>query len=237
MPVRHTQGTFHGFLELRDASGHIVASGDSLQYLRGDRIIAETLFHYRDGSTDDETTIYTQHHNFHLISDHHIQKGPAFPHPIDVLVEANGTVTVRTPGKDGKQDVKTDHLKLPSDLANGLIPIVTENMRPADPQTTVSMIVATPKPRLVKLVITNQGEDTCNIVGIARKAIHYQIKIDLGGIAGVVAPLIGKAPPDIQLWVIPGDAPTFTREIGPTYPEGPPMTIQLASPTWPDAQK
>ncbi len=94
------------------------------------------------------------------------------------------------------------------------------------------MIVATPKPRLVKLIITNQGEDNCSIVGVTRKAIHYDIKIDLGGIVGVIAPLIGKAPPDIQLWIIPGHAPTFAREQGPTYPEGPIMTIQLASPTW-----
>ncbi len=131
MPVRYTQGTFHGFLELRDASGHIVAAGDSLQYLQGNHIITETNFKYKDGSTDDETTVYTQRHAFHLISDHRVQKGPSFPHPMDVLVEANGKVTVRTPGKDGKEDVKVDHMKLPPDLANGLIPIVTENMRTA----------------------------------------------------------------------------------------------------------
>jgi hypothetical protein len=89
-----------------------------------------------------------------------------------------------------------------------------------------------PKPRLVKLVITNVGEDRCFVGGSARKAIHYEIKIDLGGIAGVVAPIIGKEPPHIQLWTIGGAATVFARERGPLYPEGPMMTIQLASPNW-----
>ena len=237
MPVRYVQGTFHGFLELRSEAGRIVASGDSLQVVHGDRITSETLFKFKDGSIDDEITVFSQHRTFHLISDHHIQKGPAFPHPMDVLIDTrSGQVTVRSTGKDGKEDVTTEHLTLPPDLANGLIPLVVENMRPDAQETTVSMVVATPKPRLVKLVITNRGEENCTIVGATRKATHYEIKIDLGGIAGVVAPLIGKAPPNIQLWTIGGQAPTFAREQGPTYPEGPLMTIQLASPAWPDTQ-
>jgi hypothetical protein len=237
MPVRYVQGTFHGFLELRSEAGRIVASGDSLQIIHGDRITSETLFKFKDGSIDDETTIYSQHRTFHLISDHHIQKGPSFPHPMDVLIDArSGQVTVRSTGKDGKEDVKTEHLTLPPDLANGLVPLVLENMRPDAQEMTVSMVVATPKPRLVKLVISNRGEENCSIVGAARKATHYEIKIDLGGLAGVVAPLIGKAPPNIQLWIIRGQAPTFAREQGPIYPEGPMMTIQLASPVWPETQ-
>jgi hypothetical protein len=237
MPVRYVQGTFHGFLELRSEAGRIVASGDSLQIIHGDRITSETLFKLKDGSIDDETTIYSQHRTFHLISDHHIQKGPSFPHPMDVLIDArSGQVTVRSTGKDGKEDVKTEHLTLPPDLANGLVPLVLENMQPDAQEMTVSMVVATPKPRLVKLVISNRGEENCSIVGAARKATHYEIKIDLGGLAGVVAPLIGKAPPNIQLWVIRGQAPTFAREQGPIYPEGPMMTIQLASPVWPETQ-
>jgi hypothetical protein len=97
--------------------------------------------------------------------------------------------------------------------------------------------VLTPKPRLVKLVISSRGEEPFSIVGSSRKAIHYEIKIEIGGIAGIVAPLVGKAPPNIQIWLIGGQAPTFLKEQGPTYPDGPVMTIQLASPVWPDAPK
>ncbi|MEI9969517.1 MAG: hypothetical protein WDM87_13180 [Terracidiphilus sp.] len=59
----------------------------------------------------------------------------------------------------------------------------------------------------------------------------------LGGIAGVVAPLIGKAPPNIQIWAVTGAAPTFVREQGPLYADGPVMTIELISPIWPDPAK
>ena len=238
MPVRYVQGTFHGFLELRSEGGEVVASGDSLQVVHGDRVTSETLFRFKDGSIDDETTIFSQDHTFQLISDHHIQKGPSFPHPMDVLIDYRShRVTVRSMGKDGKEEVKSDHLDFPPDLANGMVPLVLENMRPDSVETTVSMVVAAPKPRLVKLIISNRGEENCSVAGARRKATHYEIKIDLGGIAGAVAPLIGKAPPNIQLWIIGGQAPTFAREQGPIYPEGPIMTIQLASPAWPDLAK
>ena len=72
-------------------------------------------------------------------------------------------------------------MKLPPDLANGLIPVVVENMRAAEQGTTVSMVVMTPKPRVVKLVISNRGEENCSVAGMGRKASHYEIKIELGG--------------------------------------------------------
>jgi hypothetical protein len=231
--VRYVQGAFHGFLELRSEDGHVVAFGDSTSVVHGDRITAETLFRFKDGSVDDEIAVFSQHRNFLLISDHHIQKEPAFPHPMDVMIDArSGNVTVRAPGKDGKEEVQTDHLSLPPDLANGIVPQVIGSIRKDAPETSVSMVVMAPKPRVVKLVISNRGEDECSVAGSPRKAIHYEIKIDLGGLAGVVAPLIGKAPPNIQMWIIGGQAPTFAREVGPLYAEGPMMTIQLASPVW-----
>jgi hypothetical protein len=236
MPARYVQGTLHGFLELRAEDGRVVASGDITQVVHGARVTLHTRFQFKDGSSDDETTVFTQRRSFQLITDHRIQKGPSFPHPMDVLIDAHsGQVTVRSTDKDGKEEVKTDHLHLPADLANGMIPVVVENLRPDAPETTLSMVVATPKPRLVKLVISNEGEENCSVVGSARKAIHYEIKIELGGVAGLVAPLIGKKPPNIELWTIGGEAPVFVREEGPLYPEGPMMTILLASPAWPDA--
>jgi hypothetical protein len=238
MPVRHVQGTFHGFLEMRSEDGRIVASGDSVQTVRGSQITARTLFTFKDGSVDDETTVFTQRHGFQLITDRHIQKGPFFPHPMDVFVDArSGEVTVHSTGKDGKEEVKTDKLTLPPDLANGLVPLALQNLLPNSDGTDLSMVVATPKPRLVKLHIFSRGVDPCSVAGSPIKANHYEIKIELGGVAGVVAPLIGKAPPNIQLWIVGGKTPSFAREQGPIYSEGPVMTIQLASPVWPDPSK
>ena len=237
-PVLLVQGTIHGFLELRAENGHVVASGDVVQVVHGAQVTTQTLFKFNDGSIDDETTVFSQHRTFQLITDHHVQKGPYFPHPMDVTIDAHsGQVTVRSTGKDGKEEVKTDHVNLPPDLANGMVALVVENMRSDAPETTVSMLVATPKPRVVKLVFSKLCEEDFSIGGSPRKAIHYEIKIDLGGVAGVVAPLIGKEPPNIQIWTVGGEVPTFIREQGPLYPDGPMMTIQLASPVWPEQPK
>jgi len=238
VPVRHVEGSIHGFLELRSDDGRVVASGDLVQVVHGSQVTARTVFHFKDGSIDDETTVFSQRRDFQLISDRHVQKGPAFPHPMDVLVDCRSKqVTVRSTGKDGKEEVRTDHVDLPADLANGMVPFILENIPSGAAETTVSMVVATPKPRVVKLVVSSRGEEPFSVVGASHQAIHYEIKIDLGGVAGVVAPIIGKQPPNIQIWVVGGEAPTLIREQGPLYPEGPIMTIQLASPVWPDSAK
>lgn len=237
-PVRHVQGTIHGYLELRDADGHVLASGDSIEVVHGDQVTSRTVFTFKDGSVDDETTVFSQRRRFQLITDHHIQKGPFFPHPIDLMVDSrSGQVAVRSTGKDGKEDVQSNHVDLPSDLANGMVPLVIENIPSEKKETTVSMLVLSPDPRVVKLVISPLGEEPFSIAGASRKAIHYEIKIEVGGVAGLVAPLVGKAPPNIQVWVVGGQAPVFVREQGPTYADGPVMTIELASPVWPDSSK
>jgi hypothetical protein len=238
VPVHYRAGTIHAFLEMRSEDGHVLASGDLVQVATLDRITARTTFHFTDGSIDDETTIISQRRSLRLISDHHVQIGPFFPHPTDVLIDSGkAIVTARTTGKDGKDEVKTDHLNLPPDLANGMVPFVIQNMQPAAPQTTVSMLVFNPSPRIVKLAIARQGEEPFSVVGTTHQGIRYEIKIELGGVAGVVAPIIGKQPPNIQLWIIGGQAPTFVKEEGPIYSDGPIMTIELAKPVWPDAPK
>lgn len=234
--VHLQEGTVHGFLELRSAEGKLLASGDSIQVAHGDQITTRTIFHFKDGSLDDETTVILQRRNLQLVSDHHIQQGPFFPHPMDIFVNfRKSQVTVRSTGKDGKDELKTDHFDLPLDLANGMVPLIVENITPDAKETTVSMLVATPKLRVVKLVISPHGEEPFSVGGSPRQGIHYEIKIDLGGVAGVVAPLIGKEPPNIQMWIVGGQAPTFIREQGPIYPDGPITTIELASPEWPDS--
>jgi hypothetical protein len=234
MPVRHTAGTFHGFLTVRAADGRVIAAGDVTQTIRGDRVILHQVFHFKDGSLDDETTIFTQHRTFQLISDRHIQRGPFFPHPLDSAIDARGgQVTVRTTGKDGRPEIKTEHVDLPPDLANGMTCVVTENMLPEGPPTTVSMLVATPKPRLVKLVFTSRDEEPFTLAGFPRKAMRIEMKIDLGGVAGVVAPLIGKQPPDFNMWMLGGEAPVVIKEVGYLYQDGPTLTFEFASPDWP----
>jgi len=229
------EGTVHGFLVLRSTEGRVLAVGDLFQVVRRDRVTSRLLFRFKDGSVDDETAVFSQRANFQLITDHHIQKGPSFPQPMDLSIDVpSGQITVRSTGKDGKEEVKSEHMDLPPDLANGLILVIAKNIQPETPETKVSMVVAGPRPRLVKVAISPHGEEPFSLAGSHRKAMHFVLKIELGGVAGIVAPLIGKAPPEIQIWIIGGIAPAFVREEGPLYQGGPIWTIQLTSPVWPD---
>src|SRR5215469_1809398 len=234
VPVRYVEGTIHGFLVLRTQEGHAIGTGDLVQVIRGEQVTSRLIFRFKDGSVDDETAVFSQRGNFQLISDHHIQKGPSFPHAMDMSIDVRRReVTVRSAGKDGKEEVTTDHLDIPADLANGMILSLLKNVRPETPETKVSMIVATPKPRMVKLAISPQGEEPFSLAGSPRKATHFVIKIELGGVTGLVAPLLGKKPPDIHVWILGGMAPAFVKEEGPFYEGGPAWSIQLTSPVWP----
>jgi len=97
-------------------------------------------------------------------------------------------------------------------------------------------LVATPKPRLVKLTITSHGEDTLTTAGSRHRATHYVVKVELGGIAGVVAPLIGKQPQDTHVWILGGKAPAFVKMEGPLYQGAPIWRIELTSPVWQQSQ-
>jgi hypothetical protein len=85
----------------------------------------------KDGSVQEETTVFSQSGQFRLLADHLVQKGPAFKHPMDVSINGStGLVTVRYAEDDGKEKVNSTTLKLPPDLVNGMVPIVLKNMVP-----------------------------------------------------------------------------------------------------------
>ena len=231
--VLHTQGELHGFLVLRTVDGNAIADGDLAQVTRGDRVTTRLVFRFKDGSINEETTVFTQRGALRLVSDHLVQKGPSFKHATDLSVNGwNGQVTVRYTDDDGKDKVVSEHLKLPPDVSNGFVFSVLQNIKSDTPKTTVSMVVATPKPRIVKLVITPEGEDPFFVVGSERKTTRYVVKIDIGGAAGVVAPLVGKQPPDTHVWVVEGDAPVVIKSEGPIYEGGPVWRTELTSPVW-----
>lgn len=228
--VRRFQGTLHGFLVLRTLDGNVLAIGDLVQVAHGDRVVSDLTYRFRDGSLDEETTVFTQHKIFQLISDHHIQRGPSFPKPLDVLVNAaTGQVTSRD--KDSK--ITQDHFDLDPDVCNGLPMTLLLNLDPAGPPTRLSMVAPTSKPRLVHLVVTSDGEENFSIGGVRHKATNFRIKIELGGIAGAVAPIVGKQPADVHVWVLGGEAPAFVKEEGQFYEGGPIWRVELISPVFP----
>jgi hypothetical protein len=234
VPVRYREGRVHGFLVLRDLKDQLLASGTSIQYAKGSRVINELAFHFKDGSIYRETSEFSQARTFRLLTYRLLWKGPAFKGAMDMSVNtSSGQVTIRYTDDDGKEKTITERLELPGDLANGMVPTLLGDIGPNAPKTTVSMLVATPKPRLVKLEISPAGEDSFTVGGMAGKATRYSVKVDIGGIRGLVAPIVGKQPPDTHVWIAGGKAPGFLKSEGPLFPDGPVWRIQLASPVWP----
>jgi hypothetical protein len=230
--VRHTEGIVHGFLTLRTLDGTSIADGDLIQTARGDRVTARLVFRFRDGSVQDETAVFTQRQQFRLVSSHLIQKGPTFPKPLDMSIQAaTGQVVVRY-SDDGEEKTETEHLDLPPDVANGFILTLLKNVRPEAPPKSLSFVAATPKPRLVKLEITAAGKERFSTGRLGRTATHYVLKVDIGGLSGVLAPLLGKQPPDSHVWIHGGEAPAFVRSEQPLYLGGPMVRIELVSPSW-----
>jgi hypothetical protein len=223
--VRYPQGSTHGFLALKTIEGITIATGDATQVVHGDRVTSRVTFHFRDGSLDDEITVFSQRRVFRLISDHHIQRGPSFPKPTDIFIDAvAGNITSHT--EDGK--ITQDHLDLPSDIANGLPP----NLLPSTPETKLSFVAPTAKPRVISISIKPLGEVRFSVGGTARKAIDYVLHVELGGLTGIIAPMIGKQPPNYHIWILGGTAPAFIREEGPLYEGGPIWRIEQISPSF-----
>ncbi len=226
--VHHQEGIAHGYLVLRTVEGKIVASGELIQTVKGDQVTSELVYHFKDGSLHDETTVFTQERSFRLLSDHLVQKGASFPHPIDIFIDATkNEVTIHTEDK-GKEKNDTQHMDLPEDLANGMIQTVIKNIPPSTGETKLSMLAASSKPRLVKLSIKTVGERTFTAAGSSHKATDYNIHVEIGGVAGAVAPLVGKQPPDIHIWISTGPSPTIIQSEGPLYEGGPIWRTDLA---------
>jgi hypothetical protein len=142
-------------------------------------------------------------------------------------------VKVRYTDDDGNEKLANERLALPADVANGLLPTLLRNVTRGVPSITVSLVVATPKPQLVKLEVSPEGEDTFSIGGLKLKATRYVVKMKIGGVAGLVAPLLDKQPPDSHVWVMGGNAPSFVKAEAPFFSGGPIWRIEFASPSWP----
>ena len=236
--VRYKEGLTHGFLVLSTLDEHRIAVGDLAEVVRGNRVTIHLVYHFYDGSLQDETTVFSQRGNFRLISYHLIQKGPSFKQSSDLSIDmSSGQVTVKYKDDKGEEKVENERMKLPQDLANGLVLTLLKNIGADPPPLEVSMVVTTPKPRLVKLEIRRQGVANFSLAGSKRDAVDFVIKVNIGGVAGLLAPVLGKQPPDAHVWIIEGDAPTFVKSEVLSFLGGPTWRTELVSPVWPDIEK
>jgi len=236
IPVHHVQGTTHAFLILRAESGTTLGYGELLQIVHGDRVKSRLTYHFRDGSIDDDTTMFSQGTAFHLISDHHIQHGPFFSKNSDVLVEESGNVSVRTSDKDGKEKVETSHIDLPPNVSNGFTGTMLLSASPKAGAFKLSLVAPMGKGRLIQLSIGVAGEEPFSpVLGVRRKATIFRVHPELGGVMGVVAPMVGQQPKDVFIWILEGEVPGLVREIGPLEQGGPVVSVEPAGATYPPA--
>ncbi len=238
VPVRHVEGVTFGFLVLRNLHGETLAHGELKQVVTPDDpvVMADLQFRFKDGSFYREITKFTQKGVFRLVSDQVVEKGPSFKQDSESWLDVeSGKVTVKTVDK-GKEKSSTKQLRIPNDVANGLLFILAKNLNAGAAETNVSMVAVSTKPRVVNLQITPAQEKTAREGPLSYKVQHYLVHIKIPGAAGVVAPLIGKKPSDLHLWTLKSEAPTFIEFEGPLSEDTPVWRIELAAPE-PDASK
>jgi hypothetical protein len=231
IPVHHIEGTSLGFLVLRDENGSPIAYGDLQQVVTKNYVMDDMKFKFNDGSFYEEITKFTQHKVFHLVSDQVVQRGPSFKQQMECLIDtASGNVTVSSKDEKGKEKKETKHLNLPSDLANGLLMTIAKNLDPSAPSTTVSMVAGSSSPQIVKVKYSPQPEAIFHVGPMPYKSQHYLVKIEITGLKGKVAPLVGKQPKDIDMWLAKSESPTFLKFRGQMYEDGPIWEMELAAP-------
>jgi molybdopterin-binding protein len=230
--VRYPEGSIHGYLALRSLDGKLLASGDLIQTVSGAKLTSRLVYRFKDGSIDDETAVFTQAGCFRLLRDHLVQKGPSFPEATDVTIEAKtGEVTVRQV-QDGKVKVNSSHMDLPPDLANGIILVLIKNLPPQEVESKLSYLAVTPKPRIVHLSIKKDGTDSFTSAELRNTAQRFRIHVELGGLAAIVAPMIGKEPADSLAWISGKQVPAFIKSESPLYVGGPLLRTELVGPVW-----
>ena len=231
VPVRYAQAYLHGFLVLEDMEGKTLAAGEATQVPGAGRVTMTLRLHFRDGSLHEEIAVFSQRRSFQLLSYKEVQRGPSFKQPLTLSFDASGKATVVYTGKDGAERTNSAQLNLPEDVSNGILPMLMCNLTPRV-ENTLSMVVAAPKPEVVKLKIDPAAEATFTVGGVSAKANHFVVHIDLGALKGTVAKVVGKQPPPTDMWIASGNAPVFLKSEGPLYEDGPIWRIRLASPAW-----
>jgi hypothetical protein len=221
--VRYTEGVTRAFPVLRSVKGERLAQGDLVQVAKGDRVESRMVFKFKDGSVYDETVVFSQTDIFVLQSYRLIQRGPSFPESMDAFVDReSGRYTVRYKAdEESAEEVVTGKFDLPTDAYNGLLSTLMKNL-PTGESRTVQIVAFTPKPRLVKMLLTPTVQDAVMVGETAMNATRFMIKPQLG----LFASLLVADLPDVKIWIVEGEAPAFIKFEGPLYFLGPVWCIE-----------
>ena len=233
--VRFPEGTSHGFLVLGLTTGEPVAHGEFIQVFKAGRMESRLTFRFKDGSLFDETVVFSQQRVFSLHTYRLVQRGPAFGgSSADVSFDrTGGHYRARIKEKaDKAEEAFEGPIELPADVHNGMTGMLLKNL-PAGTSGTGHLLAFTPKPRLVKTELVPVGEDRFLIGGAPWSATRYHVKLELGGVIGVIATILGKEPPDLYYWITRSPAPSFVKFEGPFSVNGPRWRVEMTAARWP----
>jgi hypothetical protein len=226
--VRFTEGTSRGFLAIRTPQGELIGHGELRQKPRGDEIDSRLLLRFKDGSVHDEATTYSQRGVFRLESYRLTQRGPSFPGAAVAFDRKSGRYQAKTRERaDGPEETANGAFEMPADLYNGMALLVLKNMPPGE-RATGQLAWFTPKPRLLRMELSREGENRVVFAGDAKQATRHLVHLEIGGVTGMVASLIGKNPPDLRYWLVLGEVPAFVRFEGSMFLNGPVWRVEMA---------
>ncbi|HTZ72347.1 MAG TPA: hypothetical protein VMB47_00370 [Candidatus Aquilonibacter sp.] len=210
VPVRFPEDTSHAALVVWSLNNKEIGRGDLAESVNGKQVTSKLAIHFDDGSIYEERTDFTQDGAFHLTDYHLVQKGPAFRQAFEMTMDvARGTVTVRCFGGGGKGKTRTRHMAMPSDVANGILPFLARNMPAGLDEERVSMVVATPEPKLVQATISPMRSETFPFDGSKLETTRYAVRVDPSGFVGSLVKITGRQPPPSFIWMLHGKVPSF----------------------------
>ena len=230
--VRFVENPNYALLALSSTSGAILADGELAQTAAGRGALRSRLtFRFKDGSLSDETIVFSQNKVFRLLSHHLIQRGRAFGHEIDAAFDrASGGYRVRYREKAGADEERLEgSVEMPADLYNGLASTLIRNL--AGERGEGRMLAFTPKPRLLRVEYVPGDQESFRVGGASRTARRYVMKVEVPGIAGALATVIGKDPPDVTYWIAQ-PIPAFLKFEGSMFLNGPVWRIEPTGARW-----
>jgi hypothetical protein len=227
VPVRRPEGPTRGFLNVRNVEGRRIGHGELVQSVRGDEIDNRLVLRFDDGSIHDETTIYSQRGTFRLEAYRLSQRGPSFPGAEIVFDRKSGRYQAKVRERIGAAEERASgDFEAPADLYNRMTLTLLKNLPPGR-SVAAQLVVFMPEPRLLRMEVRPEGEDRIVFAGDPKLATRHLVNLEIGGVTGVIASLIGKTPPDLRYWIVPGPVPAFARFEGAMFLNGPVWRVEV----------
>lgn len=228
--VRFPEGTTRAFIVLHGDGPAPLAAGEAIQTHRGDRLENHLLIRFKDGSVHDEAVTFSQQKVLRLLSYRLTQRGPSFPKPTEVAFDRDtGRYRARI-----SDETAEGTLDLPEDVHNGMTGLVLRHLPPGAGGSG-HIVAFTPKPRMLRSELRIEGDDRFFIGHVVHTATRYVVKLELGGLTGTIAGLLGKEPPELRYWIATGAVPAFVKFEGAMYVKGPRWRVEQTPPRWSNA--